>query len=283
MSCFRKSENRSNSLLVSHLSYHNNIWVFSHSITDCLLKSRNISSNLFLMYETLIIFYYIFNRILNHNNMLMLILVEIINHSNDRGCFTASCSSSYQYKSTIFIQKFQEIFIQSNIFSWWCNFLDSTHSNSNTIIIFGYIRTKSSSFILIHKTDPRRNCLYFILIYEGIHKYHKRNYVIIWNNAKFFYRSHFTIGGTHIRKIATSNMDICNCIFNNYIDKFAKFIFQDLIHNSCIEKILAIYDYSIIMTLLNQIMTGFQIQILDSINSPKRCSASKVIPYLFLE
>ena len=105
MSCLSKGKHCRNCLLITHFSYDDNIRIFSHGISYCLIKSGNMLSNLFLMNEALIIFDNIFYWIFDGDNMLVLRLIQIVYHGNDCRRLSASSTTRHEDKSTIFTQK----------------------------------------------------------------------------------------------------------------------------------------------------------------------------------
>lgn len=224
MSGLSKSKNRRYRLLISHLSYDEDIWIFTHRITYCLIKSRNMSSYLFLMDETFIIFYDVFDRIFDRDDMFMVIFIEIIYHRHKCGRLTASCTTSDKDESLIFMKEFEKILLQSDTISCRKIFFYGTKGNTYSFLIFRYIGSKSRPIIFINKIISCSDRLDIFSCKLRIHENDNLHNIIHSKFSKTCYGFDISVGHANIWKITASYMEIGNTVLHDFIDELEIFL-----------------------------------------------------------
>ncbi len=224
VSCLCKSKYRRDSLLIPHLSDDEDIWVFTHSISHCLIERCDMFSDLLLMYEAFFISNDVFDRIFDDDDMFVRIFVEIVDHSHQSRRLSASRTSCDKDQSTIFLEKLQDIRLEPDTFSCRDFFFDRSESDAESFIVLWDIRTESRPLIFIDKVDTY--CWRFDLLFieEWIHKNDEIDHIFDREFPERFDRLDTTTGCTNIRKMFASDMKIGDMIFYHLIDELDVFI-----------------------------------------------------------
>ena len=229
-------------LLITHFSDHDDIRILSHSIADCLFERRNMFSDLFLMDETLIISQNIFDRILDHDDVPMRILIQVIDHRDDTRGLSTSCTTRDEYESSILIQELQDIFFESDGFCSWEIFLDRSHRDSDPIHIFRDIRTESSALILIDEIHSFFFRIDSFLCDTMIHILDDREDISICESSESRHGLDIAIRDSYIGEFLTRNMQICHTCIDNLPDKEIEisyeFFLYILIHSEIVAESL---------------------------------------------
>lgn len=135
VSCLGEGKDCRYRLLITHLTNHNDIRIFSHRVSDRLFESRHMFPDLFLVDETFIIFQNIFDRILDHDDVSMGIFIEIVDHRDDTRRLSTSRTTRDEDESFVLIEEFQDIFLESYRLCSREVFFDGSHGDSETIRI----------------------------------------------------------------------------------------------------------------------------------------------------
>ena len=175
------------------------------------------------MDETFFIFYDVLDRIFDRDDMLMEVFIEMIDHSHECRRLPTSCSPRDEHESLICLEEFEEILLESYTFCCRDLLLDRTHSDSNSLVIFGDICSKSSSFDLIDKGDTSDFFFQTFCKKCRIHKVYDLYDVIISESSEGFYGLDITVSHTNIGEIPTSDMKIGDMIGDDFSDKLEVF------------------------------------------------------------
>lgn len=79
MTCFCGSHCQGNSLIVTHLTYEDNVGVFTESTSQGIAERINISADFTLVDSCLFLSVFVFNGVFDSDNVAGTVLVDIVN------------------------------------------------------------------------------------------------------------------------------------------------------------------------------------------------------------